>query len=152
MELQYNSSSKNFEGQWFLQENIYISKHKIQKTYKQELIVIKNNNNLEIQSKINKIKKNILYFNINKISKKLSQIKIVKINNLNIINHLNIKSDLSKFNLFKTSMFINNKSLNHEEYIYIINNNIIISVSLIKNLTNNIYLGIKMSSYIKLKK
>nr|YP_010937656.1 hypothetical protein RMF01_pgp114 [Palisada intermedia]WKW95771.1 hypothetical protein [Palisada intermedia] len=54
-------------------------------------------------------------------------------------------------NLFKVNYTIIKSKYIYEEYIYLINNNLMFSIGILKNNHNYNYYGVAITSYIKLK-
>nr|WGH13811.1 hypothetical protein Ycf58 [Lophurella pseudocorticata] len=125
---------EHIEGNWFLQENFYFTVSKKQKRCKEKVSFLKK-------------------------LKKINMFKTNKNNRLNIHNYFieNINSSTYLFNIQATKnhliimkQFSEKKKLRHKEFIYIISNNFMISLTIIKNLQRNCYIGLKISSYIRL--
>nr|WGH13025.1 hypothetical protein Ycf58 [Echinothamnion sp.] len=117
---------EHIQGNWFLQENFYLILNKKQITYKERVNFFKNfskNNTLDIAKYYIK--------NIN------NQIFILKLEHN--VNQLVLSKRINNTNKF-----------NYQEFIYIISNNFMISLIIIKNLQKNQYMGLKISSYIRL--
>nr|YP_010851008.1 hypothetical protein Ycf58 [Aphanocladia stichidiosa]WGH14008.1 hypothetical protein Ycf58 [Aphanocladia stichidiosa] len=125
---------ENIKGNWFLQENFYFTKNKKHKKCKEKISFLK------------KLKK----VNIFKTDKKnILNINNYYIENINNSTYLfNIKA--TKNHLIVIKEFNNQKKIRHQEFIYIISNNFMISLTIIKNLSRNHYIGLKISSYIRL--
>nr|YP_010850414.1 hypothetical protein Ycf58 [Lophurella caespitosa]WGH13217.1 hypothetical protein Ycf58 [Lophurella caespitosa] len=122
------------EGNWFLQENFYFTMNKKQK----------------------KCKEKISFF---KKLEKINTFKTKKNNTLSIYNYFieNIQNGRYLFNIWKNKNYLivmkqssEKKKLEYKEFIYIISNNFMISLTIIKNLRSNHYIGLKVSSYIRL--
>nr|YP_010618872.1 hypothetical protein PN064_pgp118 [Deltalsia parasitica]WAX02885.1 hypothetical protein [Deltalsia parasitica] len=111
------------KGNWFLQENFYFLDSKRQKQYREKVSFVKNSQN-------NKF--NIVSFLFNYINsdKSLFKLKKVKANIVTITNK--------------------NRHIYYKEYIHIVSNNFMISLIIVKNLQKKKYLGVKISSYIRL--
>nr|YP_010619259.1 hypothetical protein PNY92_pgp116 [Amplisiphonia pacifica]WAX03272.1 hypothetical protein [Amplisiphonia pacifica] len=113
------------QGNWFLQENFYLLPNKQHTQNKERVSFLKNSQNIRFDLP------NFLIKNINS-HKSLFKLEKAKANRMTIrsINR--------------------NGQVNYKEYIYLINNNLIISLIIIKNSHKQTYLGIKISSYIRL--
>nr|YP_009393294.1 hypothetical protein [Symphyocladiella dendroidea]ARW61856.1 hypothetical protein [Symphyocladiella dendroidea] len=125
--MQHNLSIflNQINGDWCLQENFYLLFYKQQKQYKERVSFLKN----PPDSKFHIF--NFLIKNVNS-HKSLFKLEKVTTNGITIIG-------------------INrNRQVNYKEYIYLINNNFMISLIIIKNLHKKKYLGVKISSYIRL--
>nr|YP_010851403.1 hypothetical protein Ycf58 [Echinothamnion hookeri]WGH14403.1 hypothetical protein Ycf58 [Echinothamnion hookeri] len=125
---------EHIEGNWFLQENFYFIVNKKQKKCKEKISFLKT------------LKKS----NIFKTSEKnLLNIQSDFIKNINNGAYLFNRQE-TKNNLVIVKQFNNTKKLSYKEYIYIISNNFMISLAIIKNSRKNQYIGLKISSYIRL--
>nr|YP_010850810.1 hypothetical protein Ycf58 [Lophurella mutabilis]WGH13617.1 hypothetical protein Ycf58 [Lophurella mutabilis] len=122
---------KHIEGNWFLQENFYFTMNKKQK----------------------KCKEKVSFF------KKINMFKTNENNILNVNNYFinNIHNSLYVFNIQANTNYLTvmkqlneKKEIRYKEFIYIISNNFMISLTIIKNLRKNQYIGLKISSYIRL--
>nr|YP_009394532.1 hypothetical protein [Vertebrata thuyoides]ARW63094.1 hypothetical protein [Vertebrata thuyoides] len=146
----YNSLLKYLAGNWLLHENLFIFRNKDQqnknnfitfnhyfKSYAYENKIYNQNRNkaLTKNSKFNKKVNNYLFF---KFLEKYEYNKIFF-----CLKYL-------RKGLFKASKYNIKKRIKQEEYIYIANKNILISILLIKSIQNQ-YLGAKISSYIRIK-
>nr|YP_010619647.1 hypothetical protein orf128 [Tayloriella tenebrosa]WAX03660.1 hypothetical protein orf128 [Tayloriella tenebrosa] len=112
------------KGDWLLQENFYFPCNKQQRKYKEKISFLKN-------SQINKLN--------------ISNNLIENINNKKLL----FKLEKVKENLVTITRTNRNEQVNYKEYIYIINNNFMISLIIIKNLHKKQYVGLKISSYIR---
>nr|YP_010619067.1 hypothetical protein orf130 [Pterosiphonia complanata]WAX03080.1 hypothetical protein orf130 [Pterosiphonia complanata] len=113
------------KGNWSLQENFYFILNRKQKKYKEQASFLKNlkNNKFNIYNcLIENANNKKLIFKLEKVEK-----------NLIIITNVH-----------------RNKKISSKEYIYIISNNFMISLIIIKNLTKKQYIGLKVSSYIRI--
>lgn len=147
----YNSFLKYLKSNWLLHENLFIFKDKKQKdsenffTFKDHL---KHSSN----------KKRNYDQEINTIENKSSR-SYEEINNYLFLRLFYISDYREVFfylkyirkGLFKILKLNFKKKVKQEEYIYIVNNNILINILLIKSLKNK-YLSVKISSYIRIKK
>nr|YP_009399493.1 hypothetical protein [Dictyomenia sonderi]ARW69099.1 hypothetical protein [Dictyomenia sonderi] len=115
----------NIKGDWFLQENFYFLHNKKQKKYKERVSFLKNSQNTKFNT-VDSIIKNI--------NQQQSGFKIEKVSK-----HFIAITHTDK-----------NQQVNYKEYIYLINNNFIISLIMIKKLQKKHYVGLKISSYIRL--
>nr|YP_010851602.1 hypothetical protein Ycf58 [Echinothamnion hystrix]WGH14602.1 hypothetical protein Ycf58 [Echinothamnion hystrix] len=125
---------EHIEGNWFLQENFYFTMNKRQKKCKEKISFLK------------KLKKSNIFRTNEKNLLNLHSYFIRNINNSTYL--INVKGTKNYLVLFK--QFNDTKKLSYKEYIYIISNNFMISLTIIKNLQKNNYIGLKISSYIRL--
>ena len=137
------------KGQWFLQENYYLLKKKQQIQYKKKLNFFIDLNERENRY-LGKNKKHII---LNK--------SILEASNINSKNlHFQIESfyknakssfcvEIVKEKLLKVCKLNNHRKTIYEEYIYLINQNVIISVTSLKSLNQKQCLGVRISSYIR---
>nr|YP_009394323.1 hypothetical protein [Leptosiphonia brodiei]ARW62885.1 hypothetical protein [Leptosiphonia brodiei] len=142
------------KGKWFLQENF---------------LLLNNKRQLKQKTSINFHVNHKAYFNKKQIVNSAQNgYNIIKFNNRdnNYRRYLNdiflkifdeksrIKNlfhlQLKLKGLFKIKKFYPHKKIIQDEYIYLINQNIMITINLTRNLKNK-YLGIKITSYIKKK-
>nr|YP_010851206.1 hypothetical protein Ycf58 [Aphanocladia delicatula]WGH14212.1 hypothetical protein Ycf58 [Aphanocladia delicatula] len=114
------------KGNWFVQENFYFISNKKQKQCKARVNFL----NSFSQNNILDINKYCIE-NIN------DQIFILK-----------LKHDVNNLVISKRMNYIN--KFNYQEFIYIISNNFMISFIIVKNVQKNQYMGLKISSYIRL--
>lgn len=140
---------ENLEGNWIAQKNIYFLHNKRQYQYKEFINIINNTQNINII-------KNLLYqysiFILNKENKNNILYNNLSIYNKNIIKNLNklIKNydiDLLTNKLLKVKLKLDQNNLIYYEYIYTINNNLKISIGLLKK--QNKYIATILTSYIK---
>nr|YP_009398032.1 hypothetical protein [Gredgaria maugeana]ARW67218.1 hypothetical protein [Gredgaria maugeana] len=117
---------EHIKGNWFLQENFYFIFNKKQKKYKAKVNFF--NNFSESNT-----------FDINKycIENTNDYIFILKLKH-------NVK------NLVISKRIDNNNKFNYQEFIHMISNNFMISFIIVKNIEKNQYVGLKISSYIRL--
>nr|YP_010619841.1 hypothetical protein PNW48_pgp117 [Symphyocladia marchantioides]WAX03854.1 hypothetical protein [Symphyocladia marchantioides] len=113
------------KGEWFLQENFYLLFDKQQKHYKERVSLLKNSPNSKFD---------ICSFLIENMSSDKSLFKLEKIN----------------ANVFTIVGVNRSKQIDYKEHVCLVNNNLMISFIIIKNLQKKKYLGVKASSYIKL--
>jgi len=140
---------KCIQGQWLLQENYYllISKKQIQSKKKRNFLL----NLYETQNQyIGKNKEQIvLYTN----GKRSNDINFKSLYFKLECFHKNTKSnfcvEMVKENLLRVYKLSEYKKITYEEYIYLINQNIIISITSIKSSDKKQYLSVKVSSYIR---
>nr|YP_009654353.1 hypothetical protein [Pleurostichidium falkenbergii]QCH39640.1 hypothetical protein [Pleurostichidium falkenbergii] len=142
MKINLNLLFKNIRGDWFLQEHFYFSSNKKQKKKKKKLIFFFEN--------FKKNEGNILYELTKEASKQNRKIIISSQYYLNYNKRLLFKLKQVKSNLFIVTKLNKQKMVYSKEYIHIINTNIIIAITVIKNLEKNRYLALKVCSYIKL--
>nr|YP_010618678.1 hypothetical protein PN024_pgp117 [Rhodomelopsis africana]WAX02691.1 hypothetical protein [Rhodomelopsis africana] len=116
--------SNQIKGDWFLQENSYLTINKQQRKYKERVSFLKN-------SQSNR-------FNI-------GNCLLENANNKKLI----FKVEEIKENLFTIISLNRNEQIKYKEYLYIISNNFMISLIIIKNLHKKQYIGLKISSYIR---
>nr|YP_010170948.1 hypothetical protein K8K75_pgp118 [Chondria tumulosa]QSD57089.1 hypothetical protein [Chondria tumulosa] len=141
-----NLVNRYLKGSWFSQTNIYILNTKQKKILTKQLCVtfnkVKNTHKIS-NTNHNKITSN---FNLNtsNLECKIAKISIME-------NKINAIIEMLNKNLFKFKSYINNNNLIYEEYLYIINNNLMFSTGTLKRLNDSKYLGITVNSYIKLK-
>nr|ARW69306.1 hypothetical protein [Polysiphonia sp.] len=126
MKANVNILSDYIKGNWILQEDVYI-----------------------LQEKKNGAKKRVNFL------KNVSKNYLVKsFNKQRIIKKYNTKVFYTIHNIKRNLLYIvitnQNSKLSHEEYIYLISNNIMISFSIIKRIGDYKYLGLKLCSYIRL--
>nr|YP_010850612.1 hypothetical protein Ycf58 [Lophurella hookeriana]WGH13415.1 hypothetical protein Ycf58 [Lophurella hookeriana] len=125
---------EHIEGNWFLQENFYFTMNKKQKKCKEKVSFLK---------KFKKI--NMFKTNENNILN-IHNYFIEKINNSPYLFNIQTKKNY----LIVMNQLNEKKKLGYKEFIYIISNNFMISLTIIKNLRRNHYIGVKISSYIRL--
>nr|YP_010619452.1 hypothetical protein PN189_pgp118 [Xiphosiphonia pinnulata]WAX03465.1 hypothetical protein [Xiphosiphonia pinnulata] len=113
------------KGDWFLQENFYLLSNKQHKQHKERVSFVKNSQKGQFH---------IFNFLTENINSHRSIFKLEKVA-INIVTVIRIHK---------------NRQVNYKEYIYIINKNLMISLIIIKNLHKKKYLGVKISSYIRL--
>lgn len=140
------------QGTWFLQENLLLlnNKRKLKqevsinfhgnyKTYSHKKRIVNNTQNGYHIIQLNNIDNNYRRYLNNIFLKIFDEKSYVK----NLF-HLQCR----RKGLFKIKKFYPHRKIVQDEYIYLINQNIMITINLTKNLENK-YLGIKISSYIK---
>lgn len=138
--------TENFTGKWFTQISTYLLKRKRHQLNLKELYILINRtkNKSFIENNSDK------YVSINVCKQELGkQLKIHKINYLNTQMEINLKQ--IENNLFKVNYTIIKSKYIYEEYIYLINNNLMFSIGILKNNHNYNYYGVAITSYIKLK-
>nr|YP_009394944.1 hypothetical protein [Polysiphonia stricta]ARW63506.1 hypothetical protein [Polysiphonia stricta] len=149
MNIKLYSLLEYIEGNWFLQENYYLLNKKIHQNTKTTLNFSLKLSNLNNRSKYDNMNvHDYNFYNDYQYSIVINK-SLIKIFNL----YENSKSYLllqeGRINQFKVQKILKQKRIHIEEYLYLNSNNIIISIMLLKSLTNNRYLGIKVSSYIR---
>ena len=140
---------KNTKGKWFLQENYYLLNTKKRRGYKKRCHFL-----LDLNQILDKdIDLKIGYKELHTTNKKS--------NNLCIDNSLSnsgyyfrgIKSNFGihaiRNNLFRVSKQNDQRKIFHQEYIYLVNKNFMISVTSLKTFKKDRFLGVKISSYIR---
>nr|YP_009395571.1 hypothetical protein [Vertebrata isogona]ARW64583.1 hypothetical protein [Vertebrata isogona] len=145
----YNSFLKYLKGNWLLHENSFIFKNNEQKD-SENFVTFTNCSSSDGRRKY--------YHNIN-ILDNTYRTSYGKINNYLFLKLFYVKNYRDVLFYLKfirkgllTSIKLNfNKKVKQEEYIYIVNKNILINIILIKSLKNQ-YLSLKVSSYIRIKK
>nr|QVQ56729.1 hypothetical protein [Erythrocystis saccata] len=143
------------KGEWFLQENLFLFKSQIQI-------------NNEVYTNFDKVynscvNKNLIITN-NQFQSSIIISKNIQKNNKKYVNNIFLKNFTTKYylkylfhlefirkGLLRSKKFYLYQKILQDEYIYLINSNIMITITLVKNLKNK-YLGVKISSYIKKKK
>nr|YP_009397628.1 hypothetical protein [Dipterosiphonia australica]ARW66814.1 hypothetical protein [Dipterosiphonia australica] len=131
-----NLFSPNIIGNWFLQTNCYSLVYKKYHKYNAKLYLSRTiRNNIFIKRIKNNEKVILTLFYIFKGKKRKIIYEIQKI----------------KINLLLIKTLNNNVNSIYKEYIYIINSNLITSFATVKKIQDYQYLGLKVSSYIKLK-
>nr|ARW68284.1 hypothetical protein [Chondria sp. (in: red algae)] len=137
-----NLSSRYFQGSWFSQTNVYMINSKKQKQFKRTLSLI-----------LNKTRKsNIKWFtNDNKMKAKFNIHNTLKLHkNIFLNENINLTIKVLSINLLKVDYGIILNNFIYEEYIYMIHNNLMFSSGILKEIKHHKYLGIVISSYIKL--
>nr|YP_010951731.1 Chromophore lyase CpcS/CpeS homolog [Laurencia elata]WMP12670.1 Chromophore lyase CpcS/CpeS homolog [Laurencia elata] len=138
--------TENFAGKWFTQISTYLLKRKRHKLNLKELYILVNNtkNKSFIENNSDK------HVSINVCKQELSkQLRIHKVNYLNTKMQINFKQ--IENNLFKVNYTIIKSKYIYEEYIYLIHNNLMFSIGILKSKYNYNYYGVTITSYIKLK-
>lgn len=140
---------KNTKGKWFLQENYYLLSNKKRRGYKKSCNFL-----LDLSEILDKD------IDLRTCDKELHAIN-KKSNHLCIDNSLSnsdyyfrgIKSNFGihaiRNNFFRISKQNHQRKIFHEEYIYLVNKNFMISVTSLKAFKKNSFLGVKISSYIR---
>ena len=139
---------KYLTGKWLLQNNLFLLTQKKQKKNEQDINFNKNYNNLNDSNQFIKIKNNISYLT--------SVVGLDPILNFQISGNININYDKKCFfyseclfkSLLKITKINYKKRIVQHEYIYIVNQNLMINMTLVKS-SKGRYLGAKISSYIK---
>nr|YP_009395364.1 hypothetical protein [Polysiphonia infestans]ARW64344.1 hypothetical protein [Polysiphonia infestans] len=150
-------SNNNFflryiQGEWFLQENLFLVKNS--KQMKKENFFYFN----KIEDYLFYNKKNISVSKINNYTIRLSEPQNNNKKGMNYLFLMNFNKNKAiqyffhlnfiRKGLFKSKKFHIYEKFTQNEYIYLVNQNIIIIVTLAKNLKGK-YLGMKISSCIK---
>lgn len=149
MKLYSNHFFENLQGNWISQKNIYFLTTKQQNKYKEQISIIKYNKEVNIsQDKLYQYKiyiaskkdqSNQQYSNLNICEQKIIK-EVNKVNKLYDIHF--ISSDLLKIQLNS----LHNNFI-YDEYIYSINPNFKISISILKK--SNKYIATILTSYIR---
>lgn len=138
------------KGTWFSQENLFLFKNSNQK--KNESFV-----NFDTISKSSFYRKQMI--SINNTEKSIIALEKIKNSKRKYVSHILLKNFNSNYlfdlestrkGLLKSKKFYSKKKIIQNEYIYLINQNIMINIIVTKSLKGK-YLGIKISSYIKKK-
>lgn len=134
-------------GKWFAQNNIYLLNTKKRASYLRELNIIITKTHGE--NSISSQKTNNIAMNINNIS--LSKaLKFYTTNNSNRTTPTTFKQIDN--NLIKVNYATINNKYYYEEYMYLVNRNLIFSIGILKNKYKYSYSGVIITSYIKLNK
>nr|YP_010951949.1 Chromophore lyase CpcS/CpeS homolog [Laurencia obtusa]WMP12888.1 Chromophore lyase CpcS/CpeS homolog [Laurencia obtusa] len=144
--LTVNFLTENFAGKWSTQISTYLLKRKRHNLKLKELYIFVNNtkNKSCIENTIDK------HVSINVCAQELSkELRIHKVNYLNTKMEINFKQ--IENNLFKVNYTIIKSKYIYEEYIYLIHNNLMFSIGILKSKYNYNYYGVIITSYIKLK-
>lgn len=152
MTISLNLFFKDFEGKWLSQKNIYLLKNKKQKInntltkvlVNQDNIILLNSQNLFYSYSLDYLNKNLLN------NFYLEGIKCNK-NSLSEKLDLSINLKFISLNLLKINCILAKKNLQYEEYLYSASNNLKISLGLLKKLNYKKYIGIVITSYIKIR-
>lgn len=150
MQTTFKSFIEYCHGEWLLQTNTYILHSKVQRTYQQKIIICIDGKNLEIEDKENKLY-TYSKFNLEKRINKISKKQILDSKELSKVQDAIFNVDITEPKLLRSSVLINDQHLVYEEYIYLIDTNMMISVGLMKRFGKSNYLTIKLTSHIKLK-
>nr|ARW63711.1 hypothetical protein [Chondria sp. (in: red algae)] len=140
-----NLLSTYLRGSWFSQTNAYLIKHKTQRVLKKKLQLLLSKSH----------KGNIMFCNDNhQITAKFKIQSIRGIlglpRNILLNNNIDISIERLNLNLFKINYHIIQYNFTYEEYIYTIDNNLMFSSGILKDIGHNRYLGVIISSYIRL--
>lgn len=141
-----NFFTQYIKGKWFVQNNIYLLSTKKRVSYLREL-------NIEVSQTsgvsyiTNQNRKNIAININNQYSNKF--LSIHTINKSNKTTKSTFKHTDNSF--IKVNYATIKKKYYYEEYMYIVNTNLIFSIGILKNKYNYSYSGIIITSYIKLK-
>lgn len=143
--MSYNSKLANLSGYWTATKNIHIIQSNKKYTYKEHLQFIKCPQETpsiphEIYNLLYYSDKHINYYYHNR--KKVTENYVENISKQIDLNYI-IENNSKNYTKFK---YLKNK-IQYEEYIYIINQNLQISIAIIKKL--NQYIAIVFTSYIK---
>lgn len=139
---------KYLTGKWLLQNNLLLLKPKKQRKNERDINFNKSYCNLTDNNKCVHIKDNLNYLT--------SIVALELIQNSYISGNININCDKTCFfyseYLFKSLLKITKinykKKIVQHEYLYIVNQNLMINMNLVKS-SEGKYLGAKISSYIK---
>lgn len=141
-----NLSSKYLSGSWLSQNTIYLIKNKTRKVRKQKLLLF----SIQINSNISEA--NCQHdFKLDKLNIENYRIILGLKDKISSNNNINISIEKLDIYTFKLNYDIKENNLIYEEYIDIINNNLMFSYSILKDKKYGKYLGIMTSSYIKVK-
>nr|YP_009394741.1 hypothetical protein [Polysiphonia elongata]ARW63303.1 hypothetical protein [Polysiphonia elongata] len=149
------NSNNNFflryiKGKWFLQENLFLFRNRNQK--KNESFVDFNTMNKSLFDR-----KQLII--VNNKENSIMVLEKIKNDKRKYLSHILLKNfnrnyffdlESTRKGLLRSKKFYSNKKVIQNEYVYLINQNIMITIILTKNLKGK-YLGIKISSYIKKK-
>nr|YP_009392250.1 hypothetical protein [Osmundaria fimbriata]ARW60812.1 hypothetical protein [Osmundaria fimbriata] len=153
MDTKFNTLLNSFQGKWFSQTNTYLLNSKKHKKYRKKIIVLIKNKYINIYSQ-SLLK---LYSNNVRLSNQLLYKNINITNNQTVFsgNLTNITKQKLNFKLInKNSMkmesqfFLND--IIYEEYLYQISHRFIISIGFLKSLSKFKYIGVTITSYIKI--
>ena len=146
MTYQTNLFNKYFQGSWYSQTNLYLMKEKIQKKSHDTLLL-----------SLNKKTKNHItwHYDTNYIETMLN-IKDLKFcagysATMFINKTISIFIEILNKNLFKVKYTSIIGNITYEEYIYSIDDNLIVSNGILKNTKDNQYIGLIVNSYIRIK-
>lgn len=130
MKQELNKFSKYIKGEWLLQENFYLESNINIKNVKGKINFLQNSDNLLniFNSQNNNILKSLDFNNDSNIV-----LEIKGIENNKLIAYMEKK----------------NKTVYYQEKVYNTSNNIMISFGVLKNIKGNKYIGLKISSYIR---
>lgn len=149
MNIKLYSLLEYIEGNWFLQENYYLLNKKIHKSTKTKLNFSLQLSILNSRSKYDNLDtQDYDFYNNYKYSITINK-SLIKILNLGESSKSYLLLKEGRINQFKIKKILKKKRIHIEEYLYLNSNNIIISIMLLKSSTNNRYLAIKVSSYIR---
>lgn len=131
MKKNISTFSRYIKGNWLLQENFYIESSINIKTIKGRINFLKNHDDISITENGNKSQN----FNYSDFSRK---------------NNVLLKVKKTENN--KLIVYVKNKSnkISYQEKLYNPSKNIMISLGVLKNIKRNTYIGIKISSYIRI--
>nr|YP_009393504.1 hypothetical protein [Bostrychia simpliciuscula]ARW62066.1 hypothetical protein [Bostrychia simpliciuscula] len=134
---------KKFEGKWISQKNVYLLENRKQKTDNKITKISINPNSLFLLNKMN------LFYSYNfKFLTNNIYLDYKQYNKTNLFKEFNLK--LIETNLLKINCILIDKNLEYEEYLYSVSSNLKISVGILKELNYRKYIGIIMTSYIKI--
>nr|YP_009399698.1 hypothetical protein [Digenea simplex]ARW69517.1 hypothetical protein [Digenea simplex] len=149
----YNLFFQIFAGKWLSQNNVYFCNQKIENQIRNKTYVYIGEKNNIIDNDCNKVeailnnrtisKSRLSYNNKTHILTDIN-LKLDKVNQNIILNIQAINDNLSKI-----TCIIKHKQIISEEYIHVINGNLIVSIVYIKDLINKKYLAISIGSHIK---
>lgn len=134
------------EGSWSLQSNLYIQERKKQNKFQQRISLLnklsKVNTDLSEHDKKYYVYKDKSFSLLNH-ENKITTLELNKDRKL----CLSIKNVSN--NLFQVTCKYKNNKVYYDEKLYIINKNIMISITLLKNTKNNKNIGLKVTSYVR---
>nr|YP_009391629.1 hypothetical protein [Laurenciella marilzae]ARW59773.1 hypothetical protein [Laurenciella marilzae] len=146
MTLSLDFITEYFTGKWFTQLSTYLVNTHKQELYLKDLDICIT----KIQNKNYIISKNYQSIAINISNETLNrELQLHKVNHLN--NTIYVIFDRIEDNLFKINYTITRSKYTYEEYLYLINQNLMFSIGILRNKYNYGYYGIITTSYIKLK-
>nr|YP_009394110.1 hypothetical protein [Rhodomela confervoides]ARW62672.1 hypothetical protein [Rhodomela confervoides] len=150
MQKTLNSFIEYCHGEWLLQTNTYILKSKVQRTNQQKTIIFIDSENLRIYDEANNLQ-TYSKFNLEINSNDMFKKQILNSNETNKVQNVIFKVNMPESKLLKSLVLLNHQDLVYEEYLYLINQNMMISLGLMKKSGQSHYVAIKLTSHIKLK-
>nr|YP_009396388.1 hypothetical protein [Polysiphonia scopulorum]ARW65574.1 hypothetical protein [Polysiphonia scopulorum] len=149
MNIKADSLLTYLKGNWSLQNNLYINKKK--KQYKIQQKISLSNILSEINIDFTRNKNNVVndcFYESNLYSLSINQ-ETINILPLNTYKRYYVSLKNISPNLFHINYVSKDNKSCYEEKLYIINKNIMISTTLIKNMKNERNIGIKVVSYVR---